>query len=79
LFKNIKVAERLTIQLRGEAYNVLNHPQPGYGVNSNAVGGFGYIPDIFVEDAGNPGASFAEDKDIEFSRRVIQVGIRLIF
>lgn len=79
LFKNIKISERWSLQLRGEAYNVLNHPQPGYGVNSNAVGGFGYIPDIFVEDAGIPGAGFAENKDIEFSRRVIQVGLRIIF
>lgn len=79
LFKNIKVGEHWTVQIRGEAYNVLNHPNPGYGVNSNAQGGFGYLPDFFVEDAGNAGAGFADNGDIELARRVIQVGIRIIF
>lgn len=74
LFKNIKINERFSLQLRGEAYNVLNHPNPGYGVNSA-----GYLPDFFVEDAGNPGSGFANNQDIELARRVVQVGIRLIF
>jgi outer membrane receptor protein involved in Fe transport len=74
LFKNIKVGERFTVQLRGEAYNVLNHPNPGYGVNAA-----GYLPDYFVEDAGVEGSNFAEKGDITLARRVIQVGIRIIF
>jgi hypothetical protein len=74
LFKNIKVGERITVQLRGEAYNVLNHPNPGYGVNAA-----GYLPDFFVEDAGVEGSNFAEHGDITFARRVVQVGIRIIF
>jgi hypothetical protein len=74
LFKNIKIKENLSVQLRGEAYNVLNHPNPGYGVNGN-----GYLPDIFTEDAGNPGAAFANNQDISLARRVIQVGIRIVF
>jgi hypothetical protein len=74
LFKNIKVGERVTVQLRGEAYNVLNHPNPGYGVN-----GAGYLPDFFADDAGVPGSNFADNGDITLARRVVQVGIRIIF
>lgn len=74
LFKNIRISERWTVQLRGEAYNVLNHPNPGYGVNSA-----GYLPDFFTDDAGVEGSNFADRGDIELARRVVQVGIRIIF
>lgn len=60
LFKNVKMGERYTLQLRAEAHNVLNHPNPGYGVNTA-----GYLPDFFTDDAGVPQSRFAENKDIE--------------
>lgn len=78
LFKNIKVFERLTVQLRGEAFNVLNHPNPGYGVNGTNNGA-GYLPDFFIEDAAVEGSSFAEKDDITLARRIVQVGLRIIF
>jgi outer membrane receptor protein involved in Fe transport len=74
LFKTIRIRENLSLQLRGEAYNVLNHPNPGYGVNSA-----GYLPDFFVEDAGVESSNFAEKGDISLARRVVQVGVRIIF
>jgi hypothetical protein len=74
VFKNIKVFENLTIQLRGEAFNVLNHPNPGFGVNAG-----GHLPSIDVGDAGFPGSGFAEHKDISLANRVVQVGVRIIF
>jgi hypothetical protein len=43
----------------------------------------GYLPDFFTDDAGVPGAgggsSFADKRDIEFARRVVQVGVRIVF
>ena len=74
LFKHINIGERWKLELRAEAYNFLNHPNPGYGVN-----GAGYLPDFFVEDAGIPLSSFAQNSDIEKSRRVLQFGLRLSF
>jgi hypothetical protein len=74
LFKNIKVYERLTVQLRGEAFNVLNHPNPGFGV---AAGG--YLPNININSAGTPSAAFGDNEDISLARRVVQVGLRIIF
>jgi len=80
LFKNTKIGEHITVQIRAEAFNVLNHPSPGYGVNSNAAAGFGYLPSYFVDrDAGVSGGGFAENKDIEYARRVIQFGLRIVF
>jgi hypothetical protein len=77
LFKNIKVWERLSLQLRGEAFNVLNHPQPGIG--SAVTGGTTHLPSINVNNAGLPGAAFGEFGDQTYARRVVQVGLRVIF
>jgi outer membrane receptor protein involved in Fe transport len=79
LFKNIKVRENLTLQLRGEAFNVLNHPNPGIGSAVASVANNNYIPIINVNSAGTPGAAFGNNDDISYARRVIQVGIRIIF
>ncbi len=73
IFKNIKVKENVRIQVRGEFFNALNHPSPGVGV----VGG-GRTPDQFVEDAGTPDG-FLDFTGIGFSRRVVQLGMRIIF
>lgn len=74
VFKNTKVGERVTIQFRAEAFNVLNHPNPGYGVNAA-----GYLPSITLENAGVKGTGFADFQDIAKARRVIQFGFKFMF
>jgi len=74
IFKTTKIGEQVKIQFRAEAYNVLNHPNPGYGVNAA-----GYLPSITVENAGVNGTGFADFGDIALSRRVIQFGLKVIF
>lgn len=71
LFKNTRINENVKIQFRVEAFNVLNHPQPGFGVVANQQ-----FPDNFVEDAG---FTFAEKGEMALARRVIQFGLRIVF
>jgi len=75
--KNIKVMESLTLQLRGEAFNILNHPQPGIG--SVLTPGTTHLPNINVNNAGQAGARFGDTTDQTFARRVVQVGLRVVF
>jgi hypothetical protein len=77
VFKNIKVWESVSLQLRGEAFNVFNHPQPGIG--SAVTGGTTHLPNINVNNAGIFGAAFGETASQTYSRRVVQVGLRVIF
>jgi hypothetical protein len=74
LFKTTNIGEQWKIQFRVEAYNVLNHPNPGYGVNQAS-----YLPSIALEDAGVKGTGFADFGDISLARRVIQFGLKVIF
>jgi hypothetical protein len=74
VFKTTKVGERLKVQFQASAFNVLNHPNPGYGVNAN-----GYLPSIILDNAGIKGGGFADKGDINLARRVIQFGLRFIY
>ena len=70
-FKTTKIGEKVRLQFRAELYNALNHPQAGFGVTRQSQ-----LPDINIEDAG---LTFADPKQVELARRVIQFGLRLVF
>jgi len=74
VFKNINVRETVKVQLRAEAFNVLNHPNPGFGTN----GGNG-LPIILLTSAGSAGSAFGENQDITYANRIVQVGLRIVF
>ena len=73
-FKNTRINERFNIQFRTEIFNILNHPQPGYGTTF----GGGTFPDRFATDAGLADG-FNDFGGIEYARRVIQFGLRVVF
>jgi len=64
MLKNIKFNERVTLQLRAELYNMLNHPNHG-------------IPNSIVENAG--GFGFLSIGDTDASPRQIRLGAKLTF
>jgi outer membrane receptor protein involved in Fe transport len=74
LFKNTQLTERIRMQFRAEAFNVLNHPNPGFG-----VGAGGSLPDNSLLDVKVPNSGFANNSDIEYGRRVLQFGLRFTF
>jgi hypothetical protein len=74
VFKTTKIGERVKMQFQASAFNVLNHPNPGYGVNAA-----GYLPNITLDNAGVKGSNFADFGDIRKARRVVQFGFRFIY
>jgi hypothetical protein len=67
VFKNIKIKERVRLQLRLEAFNAFNHPN-GSGT-----------PNIFVEGALAAGVVFNDVSEITYGRRIVQLGGKIIF
>jgi outer membrane receptor protein involved in Fe transport len=80
LFKNIRIMESVTLQLRLEAFNAFNHPNPAAGfvaAPGSPVTGLP-IGNILLETAGQPGG-FANNSAIEESARAVQIGVKVIF
>ncbi len=73
VFKNIRFTESLRLQFRLEAFNALNHPNPGVGVVAA-----GRVPAVNVLSAGQSDG-YGDFSGIGLSRRAVQMGIRLTF
>jgi len=74
VFKNTRVFEKLNVQFRAEFFNVLNHPNPGYGVTRATA-----IPNTLLDNAGNAATPFADNTSFARARRRIQFGLRINF
>ncbi len=71
IFKNIRLTERVRFQFRADVFNALNHPNPGVGFITNGV-----AEDGLLDDAGT---TFNERGEINFARRAIQLGMKIVF
>lgn len=71
VFKTTRVTEKVRVQFRAEAYNLLNIPNAGFGVAGGAS-----LPDLISENAG---ITFADKGEVALSSRRVQLGIRIIF
>ncbi len=71
VFKTTNITETIKIQLRAEAFNVLNHPNSGFGVAAGAS-----LPDLILENAG---VTYGRFDEVALSSRRVQFGLRIIF
>jgi|CXWL01.1.fsa_nt_gi outer membrane receptor protein involved in Fe transport len=71
VFKTTSITERVRVQLRAEAFNVLNHPTSGFGVAAGAS-----LPTLTLESAG---VGFGDPSFSNLSSRRVQLGLRILF
>jgi outer membrane receptor protein involved in Fe transport len=74
VFKSTRAFEKVNVQFRADFFNVLNHPQPGYGVTRATA-----IPNTLLDNAGNASTPFADNTSFARARRRIQFGLRISF
>jgi hypothetical protein len=80
LFKNLRIRESVHLQLRLEAFNAFNHPNPAVGFNAQTnISGALPIANGFVENAGLTNSGFANNSSIEEAARAVQIGVKVIF
>jgi hypothetical protein len=77
LFKTTRLTERVSLQFRTEVFNLFNHPNPGVGLASSVTAPA--VPTTTIESASITGGAFHENRDIEYGRRIVQFGLKLIF
>ncbi len=71
IFKTTSITERVRVQIRAEAFNVLNHPTSGFGVAAGSS-----LPDITLEGAG---ITYGDPFSTSLSSRRVQFGLRILF
>lgn len=71
LFRNIRLYDRLALQLRGEAQNLLNHTNPDAVTVGGIISGNGLTAPTYLNTAGN--VTSYRDK------RILQLGAKLVF
>lgn len=74
VFKTTRITEKLRVQFRAEAFNVLNIPNSGFGVAGGAS-----IPNLLLENAGVAGSAFGDNGEVALSSRRVQFGLRILF
>jgi hypothetical protein len=74
VFKTTRISEKIRVQFRAEAFNVLNIPNSGFGVAGGAS-----LPGLLTENAGIIGSAFANNDDVALSSRRVQFGLRILF
>jgi len=72
-FKNIRIVERLQLQLRGEAYNVFNHSNPDSVTVGSVVNG--YNPATGVTSYSSTAGNITGYRD----KRILQLGAKVVF
>jgi hypothetical protein len=66
IFKDIRITERITSQLRGQSYNLFNHPQFANPSNGTSGSGANIDTSRIVVDA----TRFRSAREIEFTYRI---------
>jgi outer membrane receptor protein involved in Fe transport len=81
LFKNIRIMESVTMQLRLEAFNVFNHPNPAVGFNAqtNITGALPIANPVVGTAGALSGSGFGNNTGIEEAARALQIGVKIIF
>ncbi|HXG68323.1 MAG TPA: TonB-dependent receptor, partial [Blastocatellia bacterium] len=74
IFKNFRITETVKLRFSLDMFNALNHPNPGVGFIV-----IDEVPNIFIEGEQAAGVPFDDRTEMEFARRALQFGLKIIF